>query len=84
MQSRHGRSSTDDAERREGKVAYEAALRRFAEQEARISQQKTLIQQLGANGATTDAAERVLIVMENALAALRVSLGGYSGRAIGR
>jgi len=52
----------------------QAALGRIAQQEARIEEQKRLIAILKKNGAATGASERMLITMENALVAMRVSL----------
>ena len=56
---------------------YAAALRRVAGQEVRIARQKALIKHLRENGSSTGSAERLLIVMENALIALRTSLSAY-------
>jgi hypothetical protein len=55
----------------------EAALRRVAEQEARVARQKKLIATLKANGTDTFISERLLTTMEDALAALRASLRLY-------
>jgi hypothetical protein len=55
----------------------EAALRRIAEQEARLAKQKRLIATLKANGTDTFISERLLATMEDALTALRASLRLY-------
>jgi hypothetical protein len=54
-----------------------AALRRIAEQEARIARQKELIANLTANGTGSAPAQRLLAAMEDALKALRSSLNLY-------
>jgi hypothetical protein len=55
----------------------EAALRRIAEQEARLAKQKRLIATLKANRTDTFLSERLLATMEDALTALRASLRLY-------
>ena len=52
-------------------------LLRIVRQEARIARQKVLIAELDANGAGTGSAQRLLAVMEHALAALRTTLSQY-------
>jgi hypothetical protein len=55
----------------------QAALRRIAEQQARIAKQRTLIAALKANGTSTRSANQSLGHMEVALSALRASLRLY-------
>jgi hypothetical protein len=52
----------------------EAALRRVAEQEARIARQKHLIANLDRDGIASVAAKRVLATMQDTLTALRTSV----------
>ena len=55
----------------------QAALRRVAEQEARVAKQSLLVVRLKANGASTGEAERLLAIMEVSLIAFRTSLRLY-------
>jgi hypothetical protein len=55
----------------------EAALRRVAEQGARVARQKKAVATLKANGAGTYAAEQLLVTMEDTLASLRATLIRY-------
>jgi hypothetical protein len=57
---------------------YEVALKRVAEQEDRVARQRVLIKNLKEHGASTGPVERLLIVMENGLIALRTSLSACS------
>jgi hypothetical protein len=56
----------------------EAALRRIAEQQARVTKQKDLIAQLEANGGGTATVRQQLATMEDSLSALRLALGHLS------
>jgi hypothetical protein len=60
-------------------TAYEAALQRITDQEARITRQEQLIRALAKAERPTEKAEELLAVMRATLNTLRLSLGHIPG-----